>query len=520
MQFKKVLNSLILISCISFCTSCVSKKSFNEKITQKHAVNSIIQDIDFVFKQLKKGHSGLTWYIEEQQLVYKFDSLKNTIDEPLTSLELYKKLAPIVVSIRCGHTRLIMPYSQATNKQKIERSKYLNPLQQFTFRIIEDKLYVYQLRNNQISQIQVGDEILAIDGRPVEEIFTSLKSVFSSDGYNETFKNAFLNKSFPYLYSLMYVVNSSIQYTVRRKDSIQNFKIETFNTKNIKKNINDSTKQLNVNFKVRLKQKYRGFDGPNDYLLTFKILDSTKRVAYLKVKSFKFPKANFSRFFKETFAEIKAAKIEHLILDLRDNTGGKLLASKELFAYLSTEDFQFIQEPKISRIYNPFFHQNGLINKIKGISFYVQKNQIFEKEGFLDYRLKYKGTSFESPKNDNYKNNLYVIINGNSFSASSLLSANIQEKRKAIFVGQETGGASNGCVAGSISRIQLSNTKLILSMGLYPVKPAVKSYTYGRGIFPEVRVWENEQDFLNKRDPELNWILNDIHFKNISSKFD
>jgi C-terminal processing protease CtpA/Prc len=44
-----------------------------------------------------------------------------------------------------------------------------------------------------------------------------------------------------------------------------------------------------------------------------------------------------------------------------------------------------------------------------------------------------------------FKGKIYVMINGGSFSASSLISSNLKLKR-VTFVGEETGGAFNGTV--------------------------------------------------------------------------
>jgi C-terminal processing protease CtpA/Prc len=43
------------------------------------------------------------------------------------------------------------------------------------------------------------------------------------------------------------------------------------------------------------------------------------------------------------------------------------------------------------------------------------------------------------------KEKIYVMINGGSFSASSLISSNLKTP-KVTFVGEETGGAFNGTV--------------------------------------------------------------------------
>jgi C-terminal processing protease CtpA/Prc len=45
----------------------------------------------------------------------------------------------------------------------------------------------------------------------------------------------------------------------------------------------------------------------------------------------------------------------------------------------------------------------------------------------------------------------FVLINGSSFSASSILTSKLKNDKKAVLVGEETGGANDGTVAGFYS---------------------------------------------------------------------
>ena len=65
------------------------------------------------------------------------------------------------------------------------------------------------------------------------------------------------------------------------------------------------------------------------------------------------------------------------------------------------------------------------------------------------------------PDSNNYKNNLYVLINGATGSAASIFATLIRVNRKdAVFVGEECGGDMEGPVSGSGSDITLPNTKI------------------------------------------------------------
>jgi C-terminal processing protease CtpA/Prc len=52
------------------------------------------------------------------------------------------------------------------------------------------------------------------------------------------------------------------------------------------------------------------------------------------------------------------------------------------------------------------------------------------------------------------------LINGASFSASSIISAKLKYEKRAVIVGEETGGANDGTVAGVNNTVTLPHSKL------------------------------------------------------------
>lgn len=111
---------------------------------------------------------------------------------------------------------------------------------------------------------------------------------------------------------------------------------------------------------------------------------------------------------------------------------------------------------------------------------------------------------------DSFKGKIYVLINGMSFSASSIISSNLKGSKRATFVGEETGGAYNGTVAGFMPLIKLPNSELKVRIGLMLIAPHYKTEIIGRGIFPDVPIIPTLQDRINGNDPEMDWILNNI----------
>jgi len=105
------------------------------------------------------------------------------------------------------------------------------------------------------------------------------------------------------------------------------------------------------------------------------------------------------------------------------------------------------------------------------------------------------------------------LINGGSFSASCILSSNLKGSKRAYFVGEETGGTYNGSVAGVMPAIELPTSGIKIRVGLVYIAPHYKTEKDGRGIFPDKEIIPTIADRIAERDPEMEWILNDIKTK-------
>jgi len=86
----------------------------------------------------------------------------------------------------------------------------------------------------------------------------------------------------------------------------------------------------------------------------------------------------------------------------------------------------------------------------------------------------------------------------------------LKSSTRTTFVGEETGGAYNGTVAGIMPSVKLPNSDIKITIGLLVVAPFHKTTLEGRGIFPDKEIVPTIVDYINGKDPELDWILEDI----------
>ena len=165
----------IAITIALLLSGCLSTKQYNKALAEKRSVNELQSDIDFLHCKLERYHPQL--YISKSELDYKFDSLKSTINEPMTSREFYYKVAPVVASIKQGHSRLFQSTKDFTAKE-IKQYKINSygktPLAKMNFGVFNDKLFV--LGNDSWNKaISPGTEVVSINGITTKQLLDKFK---------------------------------------------------------------------------------------------------------------------------------------------------------------------------------------------------------------------------------------------------------------------------------------------------------------------------------------------------------
>jgi C-terminal processing protease CtpA/Prc len=497
---------------------CASVKKHNAHLNDFIPENDLKADVDFTYKKLQRYQSRLYWYISKKELDFKFDSLKSTITKPMTSFEFYKKISPVVASIRQGHL-IVTPSTKKVTKaeEKELKEKGTGPFSQFEFEIIDNKMYVIKNKSDN-KVIKPGAEIIAVNDKKISSLISEYYTLFTSDGYNTTFKNKRMSYMFPAFYVNENGIQDSLKYSFKQNDTLQTVCIKRKKTTQPKKKggvqmsvILHDTKQTFTSKKDKSTYGYNEITKTNNRDLKF--IEKDNSIALMKIKHFEI--GNSKRFYEESFSRIQLNKTKTLIVDLRNNTGGSLKEIADLYSYLSDSPHVFIDPfqvtSKTTMIEKTPFSNSPLLAKIFMIPFYAPvvllKTNKDEKGNFFCSNSNSKSKPI---KKNAFRGKIYVMINGGTFSASSIISSNLKGSKRATFVGEETGGAYNGTVAGIMPTIKMPNSDIKMTIGLLAVTPFYKTAPEGRGIFPDKEIRPVIADYINEKDPELDWILEDI----------
>ncbi len=495
-----------------FVLSCQSVRKHNAFLDREIPVAKLRSDVDFTYDKLKRFHPHLYWYISKDTLDHKFDSIKNTITHPMRPNDFYFKLAPVVASVNEGHLRLRPIFRQSSRKEE-KALKDKKPLfGMMDYRIVGDRLFVRENKQN-FATIKAGTEILKINGDSVADLISKYNSLSSSDGENKTFQKYYINQAFFSLYTLEHGFLDSARLTTQCDNQISEIII-----RRQKKSDSEITKDKETP-KITMVEKVQDYDAAsNTYNRSFKFLDKDSTVAYIKVKSFT---ATYSKkFYKDTFAKIKKANAGYLILDIRDNLGGSLAEINNLYSYLTDQQFTLIKPlemtSRTSGMHQNYFRGQTWLEGIlsaAGYPFFLAGNYFLSKKQDERYYFRDFISKPTKPKSGAFLGKIYVLVNGGSFSASSIISAKLKYEKRATIVGEETGGANDGTVSGVNNTVTLPNSKLTLPIGLFVIRPDIGFDNKNRGVLPDVPLDTGFTDILSRDDRVLSWVMDDIAFR-------
>lgn len=514
---------IIIWFCILGCFSCTSVDRYNAHIDQAISVDQLKKDVDFVHKKLIKNHPKLDYYLPKDQITYKFDSLKQSIQEPLKPNEFFLQIQHVVSNLRHGHTDVMPLFKKSTKKELKAYKNSIGPLSQLSTFWHNDSLYVVSTTTKD-STIIPGSVIVKIDDLAPQKLVEKYKHTFYGDGFGSTyFQNRLTRNFISYFYNLEEETKDSILYTFSYQGKeYQQMVYRKFKKEDKKENKkNDSIVQqpmVKVPSVKKLKTYHYSLNkSSNSYARTLSFPTNDSAFAVLKVSTFSY--GDFAKDYKAIFEKVKAYKVRNLVLDLRNNGGGRLADSYQLFSYLVPNQTEFLDDQIVvsgsavqRTIYQIFpKYLRPIVYPFSFISYFItKKNNASEshiKPALSRIKTKNPVTAYDG--------NLYVMINGGSYSASALIASNLKGFNRAYFVGEETGGDANGSVAGLMPNFKLPYSKLNFQIGTVFLQPKhYKTDTIGHGVYPHTVVQTTLEDRIKNIDPQLRWIITDVKQNN------
>jgi hypothetical protein len=484
---------LILLPSFIFFLSCGQSMAYQDEKKEafdpetKFPVSQLKEDFTLLRTALEEAHAGLYFYTPKKEMDGLFNSLFAALDSPKSEIEFYGYLAPLIAEINDGHTGLIFSQDYDTY---LRNQPILMP---FKLLFIDGKAYLF--RNYSAEEdLELGGEVLSINGFPMSEILEKMLAVQSSDGHNMTSKYRRLESTttFGRQFTVHFGITTSFHIVfLSPADRIT----KEIRVKGLKQ---DELMQV---FSERYPDAAR--DHPPIEL------DYRGGVAILTIRTFSFGAyrtANiaFPHFLKKTFRELSEKNIPYLIIDLRDNGGGEDLWGKLLFSYLMDKPYLYYNNLEVNRTTFSFLEHTDApdIEKL------LQKRTKENERGTYDV-LVHSNLGEQKPLKPTFQGKVFVLINGRSFSGSGETTSLMHFHKKAVFVGEECGAGYYGNTSGLMPTLTLSHTALRVRIPMVRYHMAVSGYDHPyRGIIPDYPFSRTVEDYLADKDTEMEYVLN------------
>ena len=449
------------------------------------SVNEMQDDLSLFVDALKEGYPGLYDYISEE----KFDSLIKhsfvSISKPLTLFQFEILIKNIIGQIHDSHLLVL---------SKPSVSNYGKPFfPSVNMGWLKDSLII----NRTIPKYQhlYGKRIVEVDGISADSLKQmvenySLLSNQHSDGFVKS-----INK-----FRLLTTANLSYFNYYSKASKTYDLNLRFSDGKNIQIPGSKRNPKTRINFIPDWSKFFTTNFNKTGNFLTKKLANNT---AYLSLSNFNLNEieiAQVSQFIKS----IADSSYQHLIIDVRNNSGGEEEMVSQIFSLIAKQPFQTISYKKVNKT-NSFDLFEHTLNYRSIIGMYKNFTSVAGKSGYYLYPK----DQIEPDSTCNFRGRVYVLANERSFSAATLFPALVHKYKRGAVVGRETPTTYYQMNANDYANLQLSNSLITVRIPLVQIvfdTVLNAKIPWGRGVIPDYPVHLSLDEMVFKNgDSILNY---------------
>lgn len=465
--------------------------------SRKYSRQQLQEDYTILREILEAKHPSLYWYTSKDSMNHYFDSFFREIKDSMTEQQFgWKILAPLTDKIHCGHTSFGM--SRAYNNWAANKRFPSFPL---FMKCWNDTMVVTNNLNRRDSILKRGTIIRSINGVNSAGIRNTLFGSMTEDGDANNVNYIRMSSNFPYYHRN--IIGLSKKYTITYWDSTGK---EQTTTIPLFEPVRDSASRPRP---VPATKKDKR-ETNKKHLLDLRSLaiDTANNTAIITLNTFS--TGRLRKFYRQTFRYIRKAGITNVVLDIRSNGGGRINLSTLLTKYVSRKNFKVADTAfAVCRSLDPYtrYIKNGFINNL-GLFFLTRKNS-----DKLFHFGHWERKTYKPKRQNHYSGNLYVLINGSTFSASTIFCNAVKGQPGITLVGEEAGGGWHGNNGILIPDIILPNTHLRVRLPLFRLVQYNHVAKDGRGVVPDMYIGTDYNALLKNIDKKMmvvmQWIRDD-----------
>lgn len=415
------------------------------------------EDLACLYETLQAVHFDLFQNTPRDAFEAEFDRIWDSATESVDVLTVHRELQRFAALARHAHCTLDSPGSLFRQFLRDGGLAFPFELAFEEGRAIVVHSYVAE------SPIEVGHELLALDGTPMAEVLAEVLELVSGENPYARLATLELVGVMQAYWFARGPFESSIILSRAPDGTEKEVQVHGVDVHTILER-----QPLNVAPVMR--------DGRE--------VGSRGEVAYLRPGDFlnlgsgdQFDSSEFLRFLESSFEGAAESRADTLILDLRGNNGGDSTFSNVLLAYIADRPFRFASSYNVrtSQITKSYWEDVDIPELAE------LKSQILKQAD---------GSVFEwsipevEPRGDalRFDGNVFALVDRFSFSNASVVAAVIQDYGFGMLVGEETSYVPSSC--GAIHEFRLPNSGIRVSYPkAYSVRPSGDRAL--RGVRPE-----------------------------------
>jgi len=479
---RKIMRHLFFLILLPLLFSCSVSRNYNPN--KKYSKAQLQQDYILLRNILEKKHPALYWYTSKDSMDYYFDRGYKAISDSMTELQFgWKILAPLTSTIHCGHTS----FSMSKGWNHFIKNKIIPSFPLF-LKVWKDSMMVIADLNRKDTLIKNGDFITAINGIKTADMINYMFHFLVEDGYSENVNYIRLSANFPYFHRNIFGLYKNYQVDYTDSNGVANsVRLPWFSPEP------DTVKKI----KKELRQKKRKITH-YEKLQNIRSLEFDSSFALMTVNGFS--NGHLRNFFRRSFRIMRKNKTKNLVIDIRANGGGDIIKSAFLTRFLRDKPFKVADSAySVSKNLRPYtkYISTGFLNNL-GLTFVTHK----KKDGKYHFGY-WENHTFMPKRKNHFDGEIYVLINGITFSASTLFCNDVKGQSNIKLVGEETGGGWYGNSGIMIPNITLPNTKLRVRLPFFKLVQYHHISFKGTGVMPDIYIGPNWRDILNGKDTKL-----------------
>jgi hypothetical protein len=440
-----------------------------------HSVDALREDLRTLWAVLEEGHGGLERYVPRETLNGSFDQAAAQLTRPLTELEFYRVILPLIAGIKDGHTRARL--SNAGQAELCARPVFL-PVE---LRFVDGKAHLFRNLSAR-GDIEAGAEVVGVNETAMPVILPTLLSLVPSDAGILSRRLRLLEN--PHTFGELFAVAFGQAESFRLRIRGHGGGSTTLEVPGVRGEDLDRIRR----------QRYPETAARRPlYDLTYHAAS-----AVLTIRGFGDDRSAGSRpypeFLRQAFRELDEKEIRRLVIDLRGNGGGRDEYGRLLFAHFMAAPFQYYRSLEVKK------DHLDLLRYARGASLGRLGNGLRRNaRGWYDV-TNHPNVGTMRPEAPRYSGRTAILLDGLSFSTTGETTSLFHYHRKALFLGEECGAGYYGNTSGAMAEAALPRTGIRVTIPLVRYTLAVDGYPRDRGIIPDIQVAPTIQDLLDGRD--------------------